>query len=331
MNNIIRFILLFSLTTPLFAQNSFETDEIDSLISSGQKKRAQDILLPLYDENDEDPVINYYLARIALIDTLYDDAIDYLDVALESDENNTEYLFLLGRAYGFKAQLSGALTAAFAAPKVKSNWEKVLELEPTHLNANWGMFQFYLNAPGIVGGSEEAAFELAKRYANLDPSGGHAMLANYYFFTEEDQVRSEKELLESMKSPTIEGSAQPIRNTNLNTLNQMGYYYLGESDFENSYKYFKWAIRYGPDRVNPYDSMGDHFNAIAKYDSALFYYQGALDINPNFPPSNFNKGLMLEKLGKTDQAIEVYQQLIKKLPENDYADQARDRLDELQE
>jgi tetratricopeptide (TPR) repeat protein len=172
---------------------------------------------------------------------------------------------------------------------------------------------------------------LAKRYADLDPSGGHAMLANYSFFTEKDQVRSEKELLESMKSPPIAGSEQAIHNTNLNTLNQMGYYYLGESDYENSYKYFSWAIRYGSDRVNPYDSMGDHFNAVARYDSALFYYQGALNINPNYPPSNFNKGQMLEKLGKTDLAIAAYQEFIKRIPENDYADRARDRLDDIQE
>ena len=204
-----------------------------------------------------------------------------------------------------------------------------LKLDPTHLNANWGMFQFYLNAPGVMGGSEDAAFELAKRYANTDPSGGHAMLANYYFFTEKDQVRSEEELHLSMNSTPFDGSEQTIRNTNLNTLNQMGYYYLGEGDFDNSFKYFKWAIQYGPDNVNPFDSMGDHFKAVANYDSALFYYQSALNINPNYPPSGYNKGQMLEKLGKIDQAIVAYKLLIKKLPENDYADRARDRLEEL--
>jgi len=132
-----------------------------------------------------------------------------------------------------------------------------------------------------------------------------------------------------MKSEKKEESARAIRNTNSNTLNQMGYYFLGEKEFDKSYKYFKWAIKNSPDLANPYDSMGDHFSAAANYDSALIYYQRAIDINPDFAPSNFNKGQMLEKLGMTDQAIIAYRQLIEKLPENDYADRARDRLDEI--
>jgi len=328
MNMIIKSILLFGVFTSLFAQNTFQADSIEKWIRNGQKDYAQNILLPLYEENDEDPEINYYLGRIALLDTLYDDAIDYLDVALESDENNTDYLYLLGNAYRYKAQLSGVLTATFAAPKIKSNWEKVLELEPAHLNANWGMFQFYLNAPGIMGGSEEEAFKLATGYIARDPAGGHAMLASYYF-TQEDMDQSEQELIKSMNSEIKEESARDIHNTNSNTLNQMGYYSLGESDFDKSYKYFKWAIKNAPEQANPYDSMGDHFNAVANYDSALFYYQSALNIDPNFAPSNFNKGQMLERLGKIDLAITAYRQLIEKLPGNEYADRAKERLEEI--
>ncbi len=331
MRSMITGVLIFAIGASVSAQNGIETDSLDTWLRTGQKERALTMLQPLYEKNDEDPVINYYLGRFALLDTLYDDAIDYFDEALDTDENNVEYLYQLGNAYRYKAQFSGGLTAAFAAPKIKSNWEKVLELEPTHLNANWGMFQFYLNAPGIMGGSDDAAFELANKYTERDPAGGHAMLASYYCFTEEDMVRAEQELKKSVKADKNQESERTIRNTNATTLNQMGYFFLRKEQYDQSHKYFKWAIRLVPDQANPYDSMGDHFVAVAKFDSALYYYQSALNINPNFAPSGFNKGLMLEKLGEKDLAIAAYQELIQRLPENDYAGRARDRLDELKQ
>jgi tetratricopeptide (TPR) repeat protein len=77
--------------------------------------------------------------------------------------------------------------------------------------------------------------------------------------------------------------------------------------------------------------MGDYFSATAQYDSALIYYENAISINPKFTVSKFNRGLMLEKLGKIDQAITTYHEIIDNHPNSNYADQAADRLEELQD
>ena len=60
----------------------------------------------------------------SLMQNNYDDAIDYFDDAIEADENNHLYYNMLGNAYGMKAQNSGALKAAFAAPKANSPSDK---------------------------------------------------------------------------------------------------------------------------------------------------------------------------------------------------------------
>ncbi len=75
--------------------------------------------------------------------------------------------------------------------------------------------------------------------------------------------------------------------------------------------------------------MGDYFSAVAQFDSALIYYEKALKIRPDFTVSKYNKSLMLEKLGKKDQAIAVYREIIEQDPESNYADQAKERLEEL--
>ncbi len=103
----------------------------------------------------------YWLGFISLIENNYDDAINYLDAAIEGDENNHLYYNMLGNAYGMKAQNSGLFKAAFAAPKAKSNWEKALELKPDYLRAKQALFQYYLRAPGIMGGDDDKAKEMA--------------------------------------------------------------------------------------------------------------------------------------------------------------------------
>ncbi len=321
------FILCFAL--PLRAQDHMSSNSIEDLINKREYNKARDILTQQYAKNEEDPQTNYWLAILAIRDTLYDDAIDYLDVAIEGDENNPDYYFLLGRAYAIKAQNSGAFTGAFAAPKIKSNWLKTLELDPEHIEAKWGLFQFYINAPGIVGGDDEEAKKLADDMVNSDPGRGYNMLAYYYSFVDENMEETDKALTKSMTCQSDEETNQIIRNSNTNLLNQLGYRFLGKEDFKNSYKYFKWAIRIRPDYENPYDSMGDYFSAVAQFDSALIYYETALKIKPEFTVSKYNKGLMLEKLGKKDQAIATYREIIEQDPENNYADQAKERLEEL--
>jgi tetratricopeptide (TPR) repeat protein len=156
------------------------------------------------------------------------------------------------------------------------------------------------------------------------------MLAYYYAVVDENLVEADKALVKSMTFDSDEETKRIVLNSNTNLLNRMGYQFLGQEDFENSYKYFKWAIRLRPDFENPYDSMGDYFSAVTQFDSALIYYEKALTINPDFIVSKYNKGLMLEKLDKKDQAIAEYREIIKNYPESNFADQAADRLEELE-
>jgi len=329
MNIISILILTFCLASQLLSQINTTTDSIESLMQNGDIDKARDILNDNYDKNDEDPQTNYWLAILALRDTLYDDAIDFLDVAIEGDENNAEYYYTLGQAYGVKAQNVGAITAAFTAPKVKSNWLKTLELNPKHIEAKWGLFQYYINAPGVLGGDNEEARKLAESLVNDDPPRGYNMLAYYYAFVDENMIEAETALEKSMTYNSDEKTNRIVINSNTNLLNRLGYQFLQQKEFEKSHKYFKWAIRLRPKFENPYDSMGDYFSAVSQFDSALVYYEKAIKIKPDYVISKYNKGLMLEKLDKKDQAVKEYQDIIKKYPGSNYADQAADRLEEL--
>jgi tetratricopeptide (TPR) repeat protein len=331
MKSIVIYVGLFILLTVLSAQDQQKIDQAERLVDAGMNDSARVILEELYALYDEEPRVNYLLGTLSLRKGDYDASIDYLDDAIDSDETNHLYYYMLGNAYAIKAQNVGALKAMFAAPKMKNSWEKALELSPNFLAAKMSLFQYYLNAPGVAGGDEDIALEMANSVLGENTALGNLMLATYYFSAEEDIQKTDYHLQQSLTVDTSDSEFRRVNAGNANLLNTLGYHYMGEDDNQKSRDYFEKAIEVLPSSANPFDSMGDFYVHIARYDSALLSYERALKNNPTFAPSLLNKGKMLEKLGRQEEAIESYRKLVLEQPESRYAEEAQDRLDDLGE
>jgi len=79
----------------------------------------------------------------------------------------------LGRVYGEKADRANFLAAASLAGKVRGEFERAVQLNPKDLDARVDLAEFYVEAPGIVGGGEQKALEQAQSIAALDPARAH--------------------------------------------------------------------------------------------------------------------------------------------------------------
>jgi Flp pilus assembly protein TadD len=99
----------------------------------------------------------------------YKKAIEFLDKALAISPANSEYELWLGRAWGRRAESSGWLTAGVHASKARQCFEKAVAWDPHNREAKNDLFDFYLNAPGFLGGGIEKAAALAKSIANERP------------------------------------------------------------------------------------------------------------------------------------------------------------------
>jgi tetratricopeptide (TPR) repeat protein len=313
------------------AQDTVKLDHAERLVTEGKNDSALIILEALYELNDEDPQVNYLLGTISLRKGDYDASIDYLDDAIDGDESNHRYYYMLGNAYAVKAQNSGAIKAMFAAPKMKDNWAKALELKPDFMAAKMSLFQYYINAPGIAGGDDDLALDMANSVLTENEPLGNLMLASYYFSAEEDIEKMENHLQKSLTVDTTNIEFRRVNAGNANLLNTLGYHYMQQDNIQKSRGYFQQAIDTTPSNANPYDSMGDFYVNITEYDSALIYYELALSKNPEFSASLLNKGKMLEKLGRKKEAIASYKKLILEQPDSRYTEEAQDRFDELNE
>jgi Flp pilus assembly protein TadD len=91
--------------------------------------------------------------------------------ALEPGDSNV-YLWL-GRAYGRRAETSSLITAPGFANKARQFFEKSAQLNPSNLDAQSDLFEYYLEAPGFLGGGLDKASATAEQIARINPSEGY--------------------------------------------------------------------------------------------------------------------------------------------------------------
>jgi len=113
------------------------------------------------------------LGKAYFMEGQYKEAVSNLEKAIEEDHLNSDYYDWLGRAYGRMAEASKFLSALGYARKTVRSFERAVELGPSNLEALSDVFEFYLQAPGMVGGGLEKAENIATRIADLNEAEYH--------------------------------------------------------------------------------------------------------------------------------------------------------------
>ena len=100
----------------------------------------------------------------------WDAGITECEKAVSLAPDNGLYHLWLGRIYGEKADHSGFLKAAGLAKKVRAEFERAVEFDPHNWEAHTDLAEFYLEAPGIVGGGEDKALAQADLLLQMNPA-----------------------------------------------------------------------------------------------------------------------------------------------------------------
>ena len=100
-----------------------------------------------------------------------------LDAAIAASESATgsaadaRVWLWAGRAYGRQALEASLFTQPKWAGRTRDAWEKAVELDPQLLDARFDLIQYYLQAPGFLGGgrdkAEQQVVEIARRHEGL--------------------------------------------------------------------------------------------------------------------------------------------------------------------
>ena len=105
----------------------------------------------------------------------WDEAVRECEAASAAAPTSSDYALELARAYGAKADHSGALTGLRMVGRVRENFERAVQLDPNSVEALSDLGEFYVEAPGMVGGGTDKARALVIRLQPLSPARAHRL------------------------------------------------------------------------------------------------------------------------------------------------------------
>ena len=129
--------------------------------------------LRLLDKQSSDAPEIFLIGRNYFMRGDFKKATEYILKAATLAPTNSEYMDWLGRAYGRRAEMANILSAPGFASKARQAFEKSVELNPKNHDALSDLFDYYLEAPGFLGGGYDKAALVADKLAAIDPAEGY--------------------------------------------------------------------------------------------------------------------------------------------------------------
>jgi len=122
---------------------------------------------------DKDGPVYELMGRNYYMQGEYKKASEVLEKAFAAEPGNSQYALWLARAHGRRAETSSPFTAPGQASKARQYFEKAAQLDPRNLDALTDLFEYYLEAPGFLGGGLDKAEATARQISLVDPAEGH--------------------------------------------------------------------------------------------------------------------------------------------------------------
>jgi tetratricopeptide (TPR) repeat protein len=316
-----------------------------TLIEQGHYRRAEAILTERLKTNPNDAQSYCEMSKVSEAFQRWDDAIQQAEKAVSLDHKNPEFQAALADAIGSKldqAQI-GIFAKASLARRFKKEADLAIQLDANNLDANEDLMDFYLDAPGFVGGDKKKAADLADHMVHVNPVRGYLLKA--------DLAGREKRTAEV--EPLLQQAIAADPKSYDARLQAAAFYQdKGTATFPQAEEQAKQAIKLNPERVRAYailaaiyaqqsrwkdldsiiadamhsvpDDLAPQYQAarviyvnnqtqeLARAEKYMRAYvsQPVEGAEPSLAAGHWRLGLILEKEGHKDQAKQELQQAL---------------------
>jgi tetratricopeptide (TPR) repeat protein len=204
-------------------------------------------------------------------------AVDALEKAATSAPSDSMIQTWLGRALGERAETSFAFAAAAHARKAREAFERAVRLDPANTLAMSDLFDFYLQAPGIMGGGIEKARDLIPKLARLDPPAFHLA-----------QAKLDEEKKQYAAAETELRAAIRLAPDKLDPILELAQFLARRNQHEESDQAFQQAASVSPDSPRILfaraESLIKSKRNVAQARELLKQYLAAKGLMPDDPP-----------------------------------------------
>ena len=165
-------------------------------------------------------------------------ASDALEKATAADPRNARAWDWLGKAFGKRAETSSFLTAPSYASKARQYFVRAVELDPHNLDAIDDLFEYYLEAPGLLGGGVDKAANLSEKVREQDPAKYHSMKARL--------AEKQKQLPQAEQ---FWRQAAQLAPSQVGRLVDLAKFFARQGRFSESEETFQRAAKIAPDNI----------------------------------------------------------------------------------
>ena len=312
---LLRLVLLFPSASP--AGDSVA--EAVRLVDARSYDAARTMLEQIVRRDGGDAEARFHLGRLLMGHFRdFDAAEEQLEKAVELADRNAEYHFTLGNLYGAQAQVVSVFSKMSYAGKVKTEFLRAVELDPGSIQYRTALMEYYLRAPGIVGGSVEKAREQAGELLRRSPYDGHLALARIATY-EEDEKLAEQEYRNASKQNPSRWQAY----------HRLGYLCLKQNRVDDAIAQFREYVRVAPADGNSWDSLGEGLFAKERYAEALEQFARAASVSTAWATPIYHMARCYDRMAKPAEALDHYRKFLSMKPSGPDAEDAAARLEKL--
>ena len=158
----------------------------ESLIEAGHWKRARALVDPQLRRDPNDPLANFFASQIGAAFGGRENPLLLAEKAVSLDGSVAKFHRQLAEMTGALAEHANVFQQIVLARRFTKELDRALELDPTDIQALSDRIEYYLLAPGIVGGDKTQANAVAARIARIDAAEGFAAQARIASFEKRD-------------------------------------------------------------------------------------------------------------------------------------------------
>ncbi|GGA56944.1 hypothetical protein GCM10011507_05340 [Edaphobacter acidisoli] len=174
---VLRPLVFFVIASSLPAFAAGDTAQANLLLQQGKVDQASTLLHQAISEQPGDAGAHALLCRVYYAQDMADSAVSECEKAANNAPNDSDTQMWLGRAYGLKASHANPVVAFSYARKVASSFQRAIQIDPDNVHAMNDLGEYYVDAPGIVGGGIDKAQNLASQMRTRFPAQSHRLLA----------------------------------------------------------------------------------------------------------------------------------------------------------
>jgi hypothetical protein len=144
----------------------------ENYIAAGHWKRARALVEPRWGSQPNDPLANFLMSQIRFAFGDRESPLGLAEKAVTLDGRTSKFHRQLAEVLGVQAERANLLQQALLAHRFKREIDTAISLDGRDVQALRDLMEYYLIAPGIIGGDGAKAREIANRIAAIDPAEG---------------------------------------------------------------------------------------------------------------------------------------------------------------